>query len=101
MIDRVQANAAPLNPRIDLARVSRMVAICAQQTAGADGLQIRTAAEPDLAGPCDVVPSAWSGPRRGTVLPTYSRVPSASRMKRPTSARAIDERTGPVPPRAI
>ena len=41
------------------------------------------------------------GPPRETVLPTYSRVPSASRMKRATSARAIDEGTGPGPTRAV
>ena len=49
----------------------------------------------------DRVRSASSGPPRETVLPTYPRVPSASRMKRATSARAIDEGTGPGPTRAV
>ena len=42
-----------------------------------------------------------SGPPSETVLPTYSRVLSASRMKRATSARAIDEGTEPEPTRAV
>jgi hypothetical protein len=42
--------------------------------------------------------SPYFGPPRETVLRTYSRVPSASMMKRATSARAIDEGTGPGRP---
>ena len=101
MIDRIQANVAPLKskdrfgPCVANGRYLRTADGWCRRPANPNSSRARSRRFLRR-GSVGLV-----RPPRETVLPTYSRVPSASRMKRATSARAIDERTGPGPPRAI